>query len=212
MAKVWTLATKPRFHPALDAPGDHALETLSKAPLCWSSIQATTPRCAQTALQLPRQSRCVSRPRGLVIAINPCRASHRRLPKRSCRFPSSPTPTRLCASATCAQPAPVWRSALVLVGRDGRIKWRHTDFPIFHQSAADVRPRCRVWRSEERQTRHSTFGLRTRLPLQLRDRSMLGGRGAAGHSQCLGETGSFVGQRRAGVEPLARSFGRHERR
>jgi peroxiredoxin len=31
------------------------------------------------------------------------------------------------------------RRALVLIGRDGRIKWRRTDFPIFHQTAADVR-------------------------------------------------------------------------
>jgi peroxiredoxin len=31
------------------------------------------------------------------------------------------------------------KRALVLVGRDGRIKWRRTDFPIFHQTAADVR-------------------------------------------------------------------------
>jgi peroxiredoxin len=30
------------------------------------------------------------------------------------------------------------KRALVLVGRDGRIKWRRTDFPIFHQTAADV--------------------------------------------------------------------------
>ena len=31
------------------------------------------------------------------------------------------------------------KRALVLVGRDGRIKWRRTDFPIFHQTAADAR-------------------------------------------------------------------------
>lgn len=31
------------------------------------------------------------------------------------------------------------KRALVLIGRDGRIKWRRTDFPIFHQTAADVR-------------------------------------------------------------------------
>jgi len=31
------------------------------------------------------------------------------------------------------------KRALVLVGRDGKIKWRRTDFPIFHQTAADVR-------------------------------------------------------------------------
>jgi peroxiredoxin len=31
------------------------------------------------------------------------------------------------------------KRALVLIGKDGRIKWRRTDFPIFHQTAADVR-------------------------------------------------------------------------
>lgn len=31
------------------------------------------------------------------------------------------------------------KRALVLVGRDGRVKWRRTDFPLFHQTADDVR-------------------------------------------------------------------------
>jgi peroxiredoxin len=31
------------------------------------------------------------------------------------------------------------KRALVLIGRDGKIKWRRTDFPIFHQTAADIR-------------------------------------------------------------------------
>jgi peroxiredoxin len=31
------------------------------------------------------------------------------------------------------------KRALVLVGRDGRVKWRRTDFPLFHQTAEDVR-------------------------------------------------------------------------
>ncbi len=31
------------------------------------------------------------------------------------------------------------KRAVVLVGADGRIKWRRTDFPIFHQTAADIR-------------------------------------------------------------------------
>jgi peroxiredoxin len=31
------------------------------------------------------------------------------------------------------------KRALVLIGRDGRIKWRRTDFPLFHQTADDVR-------------------------------------------------------------------------
>ncbi|HBZ69554.1 MAG TPA: peroxiredoxin [Deltaproteobacteria bacterium] len=31
------------------------------------------------------------------------------------------------------------KRALVLVGQDGRVKWRRTDFPLFHQTADDVR-------------------------------------------------------------------------
>lgn len=31
------------------------------------------------------------------------------------------------------------KRALVLVGRDGRVKWQRTDFPIFHQTADDIR-------------------------------------------------------------------------
>ncbi|RIL01682.1 MAG: peroxiredoxin [Proteobacteria bacterium] len=31
------------------------------------------------------------------------------------------------------------RRALVLIGQDGRVQWRRTDFPIFHQTADDVR-------------------------------------------------------------------------
>lgn len=31
------------------------------------------------------------------------------------------------------------KRALVLVGADGIIKWKRVDFPIFHQSAADIR-------------------------------------------------------------------------
>jgi peroxiredoxin Q/BCP len=31
------------------------------------------------------------------------------------------------------------KRALVLVGKDGRVKWRKTDFPIFFESAAEIR-------------------------------------------------------------------------
>ena len=31
------------------------------------------------------------------------------------------------------------KRALVLVGQDGHVKWRRTDFPLFHQTADDVR-------------------------------------------------------------------------
>jgi thioredoxin-dependent peroxiredoxin len=30
------------------------------------------------------------------------------------------------------------KRVLVLVGRDGRVKWRHSDFPLFHRTADDV--------------------------------------------------------------------------
>ncbi len=31
------------------------------------------------------------------------------------------------------------KRALVLIGRDGRVKWRRTDFPLFHQNTEDVK-------------------------------------------------------------------------
>jgi len=31
------------------------------------------------------------------------------------------------------------KRALVLVGRDGRVRWRKTDFPLFYESAAEIR-------------------------------------------------------------------------
>lgn len=31
------------------------------------------------------------------------------------------------------------KRALVLIGKDGRVKWRKTDFPIFFESAAEIR-------------------------------------------------------------------------
>jgi len=31
------------------------------------------------------------------------------------------------------------KRALVLIGKDGKVKWRKTDIPIFHQSADDIR-------------------------------------------------------------------------
>ena len=31
------------------------------------------------------------------------------------------------------------KRALVLVGRDGRVRWRKTDFPLFFESAAEIR-------------------------------------------------------------------------
>ena len=31
------------------------------------------------------------------------------------------------------------KRALVLIGQDGRIRWRHTDLPIFRRSAEELR-------------------------------------------------------------------------
>ena len=35
------------------------------------------------------------------------------------------------------------KRALVLVGKDGRVKWSQTNFPIFHQNADDIRAAIR---------------------------------------------------------------------
>jgi hypothetical protein len=31
------------------------------------------------------------------------------------------------------------KRALVLVGKDGKVKWRQTNLPIFHKTADDIR-------------------------------------------------------------------------
>ena len=76
-----------------------------------------------------------------VIAINPqSEASHRQFAdKYHFPFPVvADTDKAVCRQYGALNFLGMAKRALVLVGRDGRIKWRRTDFPIFHQSAADV--------------------------------------------------------------------------
>ena len=76
-----------------------------------------------------------------VIAINPqTEESHRTFSdKYSFPFPVvADTTKRVCTQYGALNFLGMAKRALVLVGKDGRIKWRHTDFPVFHQKAADV--------------------------------------------------------------------------
>jgi peroxiredoxin Q/BCP len=77
-----------------------------------------------------------------VLAINPQSAtSHAGFAEKH-RFPfpllSDPDKT-VCRQYGALGLFGMAKRALVLVGRDGMIKWRRTDFPIFHRTAADVR-------------------------------------------------------------------------
>src|SRR5262245_22839695 len=76
-----------------------------------------------------------------VIAINPqSEDSHRKFADKH-RFPFpvvSDADKAVCTKYGAINFLGMAKRALVLVGRDGKIKWRRTDFPIFHQKAADV--------------------------------------------------------------------------
>ena len=77
-----------------------------------------------------------------VIAINPqSQDSHRKFAdKHQFPFPVvSDADKAVCREYGALNFLGMAKRALVLVGRDGKIKWRRTDFPIFHQSAADVK-------------------------------------------------------------------------
>jgi peroxiredoxin len=77
-----------------------------------------------------------------VIAINPqSEESHRKFAdKHKLPFPVVADATKtVCARYGALNFLGMAKRALVLVGRDGTIKWRRTDFPIFHQTAADVK-------------------------------------------------------------------------
>lgn len=77
-----------------------------------------------------------------VVAINPqSETSHRQFADKH-RFPfpvAADVDKRVCRAYGALNFLGMAKRALVLVGRDGRIKWRRTDFPIFHQTAADVK-------------------------------------------------------------------------
>ena len=77
-----------------------------------------------------------------VIAINPqSQDSHQKFAdKHQFPFPVvSDADKAVCRQYGALNFLGMAKRALVLVGRDGKIKWRRTDFPIFHQSAADVK-------------------------------------------------------------------------
>lgn len=77
-----------------------------------------------------------------VVALNPqSLASHETFArKHSLPFPiASDEGGKVCKAYGAAGLFGMTRRALVLVGRDGRVQWRRTDFPIFHQTADDVR-------------------------------------------------------------------------
>jgi len=77
-----------------------------------------------------------------VIAINPqSESSHQKFADKH-RFPFpvvADADKRVCREYGALNFLGMAKRALVLIGRDGVIKWRRTDFPIFHQTAADVK-------------------------------------------------------------------------
>ena len=77
-----------------------------------------------------------------VIAINPqSQDSHRKFADRH-QFPFpvvSDADKAVCKQYGAINFLGMAKRALVLVGRDGKIKWRKTDFPIFHQTTADIK-------------------------------------------------------------------------
>jgi peroxiredoxin len=76
-----------------------------------------------------------------VIAINPqTEGSHRKFAdKHRLPFPVvADAGGRVCRQYGALNFLGMAKRALVLIGSDGTIKWRRTDFPIFHQNAAAV--------------------------------------------------------------------------
>lgn len=77
-----------------------------------------------------------------VMGINPQGLdSHRQFArKHGLTFPLlSDGDKRVCRSYDALNLLGMARRALVLVGRDGRVRWRRTDFPVFHRTAAELR-------------------------------------------------------------------------
>lgn len=77
-----------------------------------------------------------------VLAINPQSLdSHERFAaKHSLPFPVlSDTGKKVCQSYGAIGMLGAAKRALVLIGRDGRVRWARSDWPIFHQSAKDIR-------------------------------------------------------------------------
>lgn len=77
-----------------------------------------------------------------VIAVNSQSiASHRRFAdSRHLPFPLCSDPDRrVCRAYGAAGLLGTTKRALVLIGRDGRVRWRLTDLPILHRSADELR-------------------------------------------------------------------------
>ncbi|MFN8643300.1 MAG: peroxiredoxin [Candidatus Binatia bacterium] len=77
-----------------------------------------------------------------VVAVNPQSvASHQAFAsKHKLPFPVAADTTKaVCRAYAALNFLGMAKRALVLIGRDGRVRWRRTDFPIFHQTAADIR-------------------------------------------------------------------------
>ena len=77
-----------------------------------------------------------------VVAINPqSESSHDKFAsKHDLPFPLvSDAGGAVCKAYGAVNFLGMAKRALVLVGRDGRILWRRSDLPIFHQSADDIR-------------------------------------------------------------------------
>ncbi len=77
-----------------------------------------------------------------VVAINPqSESSHGKFAsKHELPFPLvSDAGGTVCKAYGAVNFLGMAKRALVLVGRDGRVRWRRSDLPIFHQSADDIR-------------------------------------------------------------------------
>jgi peroxiredoxin len=77
-----------------------------------------------------------------VLALNPQSLdSHQRFAsKHGLSFPLlSDADSKVCRSYGAIGLLGMTKRALVLIGRDGRIRWRHTDLPIFRRSAEELR-------------------------------------------------------------------------
>ena len=76
-----------------------------------------------------------------VLAINPqSLESHERFArKHDLAFPlCADTDKRVCHAYGALGFLGLAKRALVLVGRDGTVRWRRTDLPLFHRSAAEL--------------------------------------------------------------------------
>jgi peroxiredoxin Q/BCP len=77
-----------------------------------------------------------------VIAVNPQDLpSHERFAARhGLSFPLCADPDRrVCRAYGAVGLLGMTKRALVLIGKDGRVRWRRTDLPIFHRSANELR-------------------------------------------------------------------------